>query len=497
MKAWEEIVNKALLGSEKAPLTAADLPAAIADEFEFSASADKEEDFLKISAMTYQFRQSGVLSSSYLLVAQHEAADESKPYCSSSSTQVLKIILDEDLPLLLKLWLSQCVSKKQLAHPEIIPVLLDIAVTRKELRKLIVEIAGRRGEWLGTLNPQWNFFAAETDPKTIWDNGTPEERKELLRQVRSENAEEAATLLETTWTTEGANEKAAFLEILKINLSEKDLLWLESLKEKGQRVNAVIQDLLKSIPSSKTVREYQDVLATCISIKTGKALLGMLTKTELVINESVGFPESIFKTGIEKLSSDKKVSDNQYILVQLITFVPPSFWSQHLQQTSDEVVELIQKEKRTAFYLPAVAMAAARFKDTAWIKVLLDKADKDIIGSSIVTMLTALPDTDRDKYALKFFEEQPAEIIHAMASSEKEWSLDLTKKILKHVAGEVYQYNKPFYRSVAALMPVAILDQLDSSTPDEEQRKTYWKNQRDELARLLTIKQQTLQSFNP
>ena len=207
MKAWEEIVNKALLGSEKAPLTAADLPAAIADEFEFSASADKEEDFLKISAMTYQFRQSGVLSSSYLLVAQHEAADESKPYCSSSSTQVLKIILDEDLPLLLKLWLSQCVSKKQLAHPEIIPVLLDIAVTRKELRKLIVEIAGRRGEWLGTLNPQWNFFAAETDPKTIWDNGTPEERKELLRQVRSENAEEAATLLETTWTTEGANEK--------------------------------------------------------------------------------------------------------------------------------------------------------------------------------------------------------------------------------------------------------------------------------------------------
>ena len=84
-----------------------------------------------------------------------------------------------------------------------------------------------------------------------------------------------------------------------------------------------------------------------------------------------------------------------------------------------------------------------------------------------------------------------------MASSEKEWSLDLTKKILKHVAGEVYQYNKPFYRSVAALMPVAILDQLDSSTPDEEQRKTYWKNQRDELARLLTIKQQTLQSFNP
>ena len=83
-----------------------------------------------------------------------------------------------------------------------------------------------------------------------------------------------------------------------------------------------------------------------------------------------------------------------------------------------------------------------------------------------------------------------------MAETEKEWSFDLSKTILKHTADEVYQYNKNFYKTAAALVPVEILDQLDSFTPDIEQKKAYWKNQRDELARLLTIKQQTLQSFN-
>ena len=74
--------------------------------------------------------------------------------------------------------------------------------------------------------------------------------------------------------------------------------------------------------------------------------------------------------------------------------------------------------------------------------------------------------------------------------------MDLAKAILKFTASEIYQYNKHFYRQAAALIPVSILDQLDSFTPGEEQKKPYWQTQRDELARLLTIKQQILQSFN-
>ena len=82
-----------------------------------------------------------------------------------------------------------------------------------------------------------------------------------------------------------------------------------------------------------------------------------------------------------------------------------------------------------------------------------------------------------------------------MIDQGEEWNMDLAKLILQYTANEVYSYNRTFYRQAAPLIPVAILDLLDSFTPTEEQKKVYWKNQSDELARLLTIKQQTLQSF--
>src|SRR5690606_1987159 len=134
----------------------------------------------------------------------------------------------------------------------------------------------------------------------------------------------------------------AFLEIMKTNISAMDLQWLESLREKSQRVNAAILELLKLIPSSSIVQEYIQTLSACISIKTGKALLGMINKIEIAIDESFDFPESIFKTGIENLSSNKNISDAKNTIAQLLMSVPPSFLNDYLQRTPDEIIGLLQ-----------------------------------------------------------------------------------------------------------------------------------------------------------
>ncbi|MFD1001968.1 DUF5691 domain-containing protein [Ohtaekwangia kribbensis] len=496
MKSWEDIVNKALLGSEKASLRVADIPASIAQEYDLVASGNHEEDFLRFTSLVYQFRQGGAHPLDFNAVKSVEAAVETKQYCSTQANDTLKIILDEELPQLLYLWLQTCASRQEVVSPEMIPALLDIALRKKELRKVIVEVTGNRGLWLATINPPWNFSLPAEDAKTVWDTGTPEQRKEVLRELRIANPEEGRNILESTWTTEGANEKVSFLDILKINLSKSDLPWLESLKEKGQKVNNASLELLKLIPESAVVQNYRNILSEAVGIKTGKALLGMINKTMLQVDESVAVPDAVFKTGIEKLSSDKNVTDSKYILAQLISAVPPSFWNQHLSHSTPEIIELVQKEKNTAFYLPAIAMAAIRFKDQEWIKYILDKADRDIIRSSVVSMIGALPAVDRDRYALKFLKDSPHDIIGLMANSDVEWSMELAKAILAQTAHEVYSYNRTFYRPVMALIPVGILDILDSFIPNDENKKVYWKSQSDELARLLTIKLQTLQSFN-
>lgn len=496
MKAWEEIVNKALLGSEKVSLTSADLPREIGEAFDIPDAVEKEDAFLKISALAFQFRQSGAQPINATHITHPESQPETKPYCSAQASLMLKTVLEEELLSLLAFWLHVCTSKNQLAPPEMLPSLLNIATRRKEFRNEVAAVCGERGKWLAQLNTEWNYTSIDLNDETVWTEGTADERKELLRQLRIADPERARKLLENAWATEGSNEKLAFLEILKDTVSSVDVPWLESLKEKGQKVNGAILELLKLIPSSAVVQEYQRVLASVVTVKSGKALLGMINKTEIIVDESFAFPESIFKTGIEKLSSDKNISDGKHIVAQLIMAVPPSFWQAHLQRTPSEVIELFQKEKHTSFYLPALAIASARFRNNEWTKAILDKADVDLIGNSIPALLSGMSGNELDKYALKFFNEQPTQIIHLLQRAETEWSIDVAKAVLKFTAREVYQYNKQFYRQVIRLIPVSIVGQLDSFTPTEEQKKPYWQTQRDELARLLTLKQQILESFN-
>lgn len=496
MKDWDEIIDKALLGSEKAMVGIEDIPAIISSEYDLKLSGEKQEDFLMLSAMVYQFRHSGARPINATAVTSSEAPEEEKPYCSSQSNTVLKGVLDEDLPSLLRIWLQQCVAKNKIVHPEVLPRLIELAKSNQGLHEMITEVMGKRGQWLCSLNGEWNSLLSGIDFKSAWENGTAEERKVVLRNLRISKPDEARSLLETSWVTEGANEKSSFLEILKTNASASDLPWLESLKEKSQKVNGVLFETLKLIPSSQIVQEYQQVLMQCVSIKSSKALLGMISKTELIIDESFVFPESIFKTGIEKLSSNKNVSDHQYILAQLIMNTPPSFWTEHLQRVPGEVIELFQKEKQTAFFIPSLSIAATRYKNIEWIHAIFEKANKDVIGNAVVTLLTGLSGKERDQYALKFFDEQPAQIIQLLLGNDSEWSNELAKQVLKYTAKEVYQYNKQFYRQAILLLPTAMLHHLDSFTPLEEQKKPYWNTQRDELTRLLTIKEQILQSFN-
>ena len=496
MKIWEDIVNNAMLGTTKLPLRAADLPATITEQVEVSDTPDAEEDFLRFGSLMYQYRQSGCVPLDLRSAVLSAAEAEIKPYCHANATVVLRTILSEEHHALLKLWLTQCDLAHKCAEPECVPALLDISIGKKELRPLILSVCGKRGEWLGRLNPQWNFSAPEADAQTVWQTGRAEERKDLLKSLRAQQPAAALELLQSSWDTESANEKVSFLEILTTGLSEHDLAWLEGLKEKGQKVNNAMQDLIKRIPASQPVQAYMAILKEAVSVKNSKALLGMLAKTTIEVNEKIAFPKGIFKSGIEKLSTDKHVSDAQYILVQLIAFVPPSFWNDHLKETPEALIKLFQKEKKTALYVPAMALAAIKFRDNVWAQALVDHGDEEILESALVSLIGSLPAKDRDRCALRFIKKRPQELINMLTDFDDEWSHDLAKGVLSFTSQDVYAYNKTFYRTVVKNIPVAMLKELESFMPSEEQKKAYWRNQSNELSGVLTLKQQILQSFS-
>src|SRR5688500_13294167 len=124
MKLWEDIINKATLGSQKLPLRSVEIPEIISQEYELSDSQDSEEDFLRLSTLVYQYRQGGSLPLNFQSIVQAEAESEIKSYCSSKANGVLRTILDEELIPFLKLWLKLCVSAELIVTPDLIPELL-------------------------------------------------------------------------------------------------------------------------------------------------------------------------------------------------------------------------------------------------------------------------------------------------------------------------------------------------------------------------------------
>lgn len=496
MKGWKIITNKALLGTSKLPLRVAELPAEVTEGWELADTSEAEADFIRYAAFVYQYRQAGCVPIDFTHIHQSTADQEQWPYCSAQANDVLKAVLAEDLPKFVELWLSNCRTGQQLVRPEMVPTLLDLARKRKELRNLIAPVVGKRGEWLASLIDEWNFLSNEPADVTVtWENGTLDERKEALREYRLQKPVEALALLQSTWATEGANEKAAFLEILQHNCSATDLPWLEGLKEKGQKVNGALAELLSLIPTSSLIGEYRKALESVVTVSVGKSLLGILSKNTLHVSDDVSFPESIFKSGIEKLSSDKKVTDHQYIVAQLLMRCPPAFLQEHLKLAVPEIVELFKKEKQ-GYYLNALAHSSTRFKDAPWAKVLLDQAGDFLSGISIISLLETLSHEERETMALRYMKEKPVEVVQLMLSSDRAWSPDLAKAILKYTAGEIYQYNKNFFRPAAALIPVTMMESLESFAPGEETKKVHWKNQSEELNRLLTLKKQIMQSFH-
>jgi len=493
MESWNNIINTVLLGTDKIQLSNVELSADLNEAFEQinqNDGLDKEDKFLQVAAVAFNYRQSGLSAFKKEELSIKEAQTETLSYCNKEALHVLNDILEIQSRSLLKFWLQHCESKQQIVPPEIIPALFDVAITQKRLQSLIISCCGKRGEWLQGFNTNWNFFTTESD-EDVWQNGSTDQRKIALGKTRVADAVKARTWLQQTWQTENANTKAELLKMLEISLSSDDLLWLESLlEEKSQKIKEVVFDLLKQIQDSSIVLNYWNVLRNSITLKKEKTLLGMMSKTSLHI-QITGFDASLFKTGIEKLSNTKDLTDDEFIIYQLIQFVPPQNWELHFNSTPQQIIEYFIKDKINKKFLPAFVNAIVRFKNSKWALTFVD--NYQTFNSSLIPLLQ---EKEQEKFSLQYFESNADHLIQIAMKRETEWSFELTATIFKHTAKNIYQYNKTFYQETIHLIPHSIVAELEKFTPQEQYIQNSWSNMSEYIMKLVSLKLQTIQAFN-
>ncbi|MCW3108950.1 MAG: hypothetical protein JWQ09_3456 [Segetibacter sp.] len=494
MEFWDNIVHTALLGTDKRQLKKEDFSEDFAETIELinEQATDKESQFLNLASAAFNYRKCGVEPLNKTLVYS-KAEVEERAYCSPFAHQLLSDIISVESFPLLKLWLELCFKNNIIVKPEWIPVLFDLGIKHKPLQSLLLPVTGKRGEWLIQFNEAWKVETKSTDEE-VWQTGTLEQRKDYLRKLRTTEPSQARELLQQAWASENVNTKTELVKSLATNISNEDVAWLEQLlNEKSQKVKDETLRLLKLSRTSSIIQKYWEIIKQSVEIKKERGLLGIGSKTVLEIELISNIDESIFKSGIEKITSEKNVSDNDFILYQLIAAVPPSFFEQHFQLDKKELFDLFLKSKNGKPFILAFGTAAITFKEVDWLRAVMAVSENQFFPQAF----EMLPSEETEKYALQFLNKPEAhQVIDYFAKYyQGEWSIALTREIFKFTVKNQYSYNRSFYSQNILSIPAAIIPEFDTFAPREEYLKNMWDKTSEHIFELLTLKTQTLNAF--
>ncbi len=492
MELWNTIIYAAILGTDKKNISGQDVNGVLLPAFNViqeNGLLDKEEKFLQTASLAFNYRQSGAAALNKE-ISLAPAPPEDKKYCSRKSMHVLQDIVSEENVPLLQLWLTHCNKHKQIVTPPFVPLLLTVGEQHKKLQTLIRCCTGNRGAWLAVLNPHWDFGSTGTEEE-IWQTGTIDQRKIALQQIRRNDPALGLQWLKQTWQQEDAATRHAFLDLLYETINEGDIDFLETLaNDKSKKVKDTALSLLKSIPGSVVVQQYQQALRQSVSLKQQKKLLGLSNTIQPEFHLTIQ-DESIYKTGIDKLSNNKELTDDEYILFQLTEYTPPVFWETHLQAGKQQVIEYFQEHKTGKKLAQALVNATVRFKDVEWAKTFLQHSKVFYID-----ILPLLPPAEQEGCCLQYMQQFPDSILQYALRFSDEWSVALTKEIFNHTAKNTYQYNRSFYSNIIHLLPVQATAILSQVSLAQEHHQDQWNSISAYIIKLIQLKDQTIQYFN-
>lgn len=493
MQFWDAIINTALIGTEKKQPDKDSLPAALHELLLLATSdpaLEKEEQFLQLIAAGNQLRQCGYIPV-HKEIPWRAALQDEKPVANPQALQLLQDVIREEQPHLLLYWLTCCRQQQQIVSPAWIPVILQQAVKNKDLQVPAAACCGERGKWIASFNSDWNFSQA-TDMEEAWQTGTSEQRKQALTQILEQDPPKARDWLQQTWPQEDAAAKTSFLDILETSAGETDILFLESLlNEKSKKVKEAAWRLLKKIPESPLVRSYEEVLHASLQLKKEKTLLGMMSKTVLSVQLPADIPAAVFASGIDKLSNSKAFSDDEYIVYQLLQFVPPVSWEKKWQLSPGAIIELFSRDEPGKKLFPSLVAAVINFKDSKWAAALAGVRDQ-----FFPDILVLLQEEEQEAYSLRHFNDQPDEILIKAVERTRPWSAAFADRVFSHAAKKPHQFNRGYFSQCLHLVPAGALQYVQQYAPAEEYLRSYWNNTAEYITKMVQLRSDIKKAFH-
>src|SRR6266568_3802464 len=248
---------------------------------------------------------------------------------------------------------------------------LTAGFSRREMERRILLAAGtwaiyrQTGKAPGHLPTAPEPAAPETLPtcaEITWQEGTPEQRSEILRRLRASDPAKARQWLEGTWKLEKAQFRAEALETFSTGLSADDESFLEeALNDRSAKVCETAASLLVRIPIS--------ALAARMRSRANEMLV--YAKGKLTVTPPTAIDKQWQRDGIVA-RAPQGVGERAWWLMQVMERIPPAHWEEHFATPPAKLIASVRPKEWEQTLIEGWSQAAIRFNDAQWILALWD-----------------------------------------------------------------------------------------------------------------------------
>ncbi len=314
------------------------------------------------------YRQAGK-GPGHLPTAPEPAAPETLRTCAPALARLVEDMLAGTHDDLLPEALERMEKAGLHLPPELLPTALN--AQSSQLRTALAPVLGERGRWLSQFNPAWSWvsrklpaggYALPAGAEITWQEGTPEQRSEILRRLRASDPVKARQWLEGTWKQEKAQFRAEALETFSTGLSADDESFLEeALNDRSARVCETAASLLVRIPIS--------ALAARMRSRANEMLV--YAKGKLTVTPPTAIDKQWQRDGIVA-RAPQGVGERAWWLMQVMERIPPAHWEEHFAAPPAKLIASVRPKEWEQTLIEGWSQAAIRFNDAQWILALWD-----------------------------------------------------------------------------------------------------------------------------
>ncbi|MDR3637943.1 MAG: SWIM zinc finger family protein [Isosphaeraceae bacterium] len=504
---WRETAASALVGTERRRPPPSPQSAPFRDSVTGLDLLDPPAQLLGLAACVTQYIRVGHEPPIDPGAPPEPCPGDDRPECGPALAERLRRMLAGEHATVLREWLSLVGNAGLRVSSDRIAELLALARRQTELRDPLRDALGKRGRWLAALNPDWGYVggtADQVDPESIWETGTRAERLVALRALRSVAPARGRELLASTWGSETADDRAAFVETLAVGLEPDDEPFLEAaLDDRGKSVRREAAELLARIPGSRFA----------LRMAERSALLLTWDGSRLSVEPPVRCDLAMVRDGLVA-KPPSGVGERAWWLRQLVAASPLSSWEGVVGLPASVLVAAAMETEWALDLWLSWGRATVRTGDPAWGSALLQCRPTALDEDNVLGQLLAvLAPEERDAYLLRLLE------AHAgpLRTDHPVWPLirgidsaigdgfgeALLRRLRETVAHDEALAPRPrydyeltqFLARLGGILPIRLAVVVDQLWPRDDSERTYYGPVAEQMKSLLHFRHDMCQEF--